>query len=125
MYVSIPQQFASNSELFRWCARASSTVLFLIWIVLLVQELMGGGTITRQGTIQAAALAVIFAGYATAWWKELTGSLIAIFGTSLFFTVCEVTYGHLPGVAATWFAFPALLYLLAWYTRKKCSRLIL
>jgi hypothetical protein len=125
MYASLPQKYASISELFRWFAMASSTVLFVGCISLIVQDLAGDGKVTSQGAIQAVALAVVFAGYAIGWRYELAGSLIVIFGTVLFFTVCEVTYGQLPGLAAAWFAFPALLYLLAWYTRKKYGTLIL
>ena len=119
MYASIPQSSASSSELFRWFARASSIVLFMIWIVLLVQDLMGESQVTSQGTIQAAALAVVFTGFAIGWQKELAGSLIAACGTIMFFAVCAITCGQIPGVAAAWFAFPALLYLLAWYSNKR------
>jgi hypothetical protein len=125
MYASIPQNPASSSELFRWFARASSIVLFVGWVLLLVQELMRDSRVTMEEAIQGTVLAVVFVGYAIGWRKELAGALIALFGTVVFFVVCVVGFGKLPGLAIAWFAFPSVLYILAWYTRGKYRRLVL
>jgi hypothetical protein len=125
MYACLPQKSASSTELFRWFARASSIVLFVGWILLLVQELMRDSRVTTSEAIQGAALALVFVGYAIGWRKELAGALIAIFGTVMFFTVCGVGYGRLPGLAAAWFALPSVLYFLAWYTQRKFGKLVL
>ena len=122
MYACLPQKSATSTELFRWFARASSVVLFVGWILLLVQELMRDSRVTTDEAIQGAALALVFVGYAIGWRKELVGALIALFGTAMFFTTCVASYGTLPGLAAVWFAVPSLLYILAWYTGKKYSR---
>jgi len=125
MYACLPQKSASSTELFRWFGRASSIVLFVGWILLLVQELMRDSRVTTDEAIQGAVLAVVFVGYAIGWRKELAGALIAIFGTVLFFTVCGVAFGRLPGLAAAWFALPSVLYFLAWYTQRKFGKLAL
>ena len=125
MYASIPKNPASSSELFRWFARASSIVLFVGWVLLLVQELTRDNRVTTQEAMQGAVLTLVFLGYAVAWRKELVGALIAVFGTAMFFVTCVASYGYLPGLATVWFAVPSLLYILAWYTDKKYSRVIL
>jgi hypothetical protein len=63
---------------------------------------------------QAAALAIVFAGYVLGWRKELAGGILAIIGTVAFFAVHVVTIGILPGLEAVWFAAPGVLFLLAW-----------
>jgi hypothetical protein len=123
MYRSIPQNPVSSSEILRWFARASSIVLFVAWILLLAQELMRDNRVTIHEVIQAAVLTLIFLGYAVAWRKELAGALIALLGIALYFVVCQVEFGELPGLAAAWFAFPSALYFLAWYTNRQYGRL--
>ena len=125
MYACLPQKSASNTELFRWFARASSIVLFVGWIFLLVQELMRDTRVTTHEAIQAVVLALIFVGYAVGWRNELAGALVALFGTIVFYTVCTVTFGQLPSLAIAWFALPSVLYVLAWYTQRKYGRLVL
>lgn len=125
MYGFIPKNSASSSELFRWFARASSIVLFVGWVLLLVQELMRDNRVTTQEAMQGAVLTLVFLGYAVAWRKELAGALIALFGTAMFFVICVASYGNLPGLAAVWFAVPSFLYILAWYTQRKFVKLVL
>jgi hypothetical protein len=125
MYTSIPQKPASISDQFRWLALASSIVLFVGWISLLAQELTRDSRVTTNEAIQGAFLALTFVGYAVAWRKELAGALIALFGTIMFFVVCVVGFGKLPGLAVAWFTLPSVLYISAWYARSKYGRLIL
>ena len=125
MYACLPQKSASSTELFRWFARASSVVLFVGWILLLVQELIRDSRVTTDEALQGAALALVFIGYAIGWRKELVGALIALFGTAMFFVICVASYGNLPGLAAVWFAVPSFLYILAWYTQRKFVKLVL
>lgn len=125
MYACLPEKRASSTELFRWFARASSIVLFVGWILLLVQELMRDTRVTTHEAIQGAVLALIFVGNAVGWRNELVGAFVALFGTTIFLTVCMVTFGQLPSFAVAWFALPSLLYVLAWYTQRKYGKLVL
>jgi hypothetical protein len=92
MYACLPEKRASSTELFRWFAQVSSIVLFVGWILLLVQELMRDTRVTTDEAIQGAVIAIIFVGYAVGWRNELAGALVALFGTIVFFTVCTVTF---------------------------------
>jgi hypothetical protein len=63
---------------------------------------------------QAAALALVFAGYALGWRSELAGGALAILGTVAFFVIQFFTIDSLPDAGAACFALPGILYLLAW-----------
>jgi hypothetical protein len=63
---------------------------------------------------QAAALGIVFAGYALGWRSEFAGGVLAIMGTAGFFAVHELTLGSLPTLEAALFAAPGVLHLLAW-----------
>jgi hypothetical protein len=63
---------------------------------------------------QAAALAVVFAGYLIGWRNELAGGLLAVFGTIAFLVVCGVGTRVMPNPEQLFFALPGLLYLAAW-----------
>jgi hypothetical protein len=125
MYASIPQNRVSNYEFFRWFARATGALLFVMWVLLVVDDLNGEANVTNQGIVQAAALATVFVGYAIGWRKELAGGAIAIFGTVLYFAVCVAGFGRLPGLATAFFALPGVLYMLAWFTSRRYGKLIL
>jgi hypothetical protein len=62
---------------------------------------------------QAAALALVFAGYALGWRKELAGGVLAIMGTIAFFAVHVLSFGSVPDLGAASFAVPGVLYVLA------------
>ncbi|HEX2475422.1 MAG TPA: hypothetical protein VHK01_11780 [Lacipirellulaceae bacterium] len=100
-------------------------MLFVGWVLLLVQELMRDSRVTTQEGMQGVVLTVVFLGYVVGWQKELAGALIALFGTVMFFVVCGLGFGKLPGLAAAWFALPSVLYILAWYTSKKYTKMVL
>jgi hypothetical protein len=107
-----------SSYLFRWTARASAVVMIGIWLGLILAEAMQG-KIVEPGVAafyQAAALAVVFAGYAIGWRHELAGGLLAVVGTVAFFAVHVLSLQFWPDLSAVWFAAPGVLYLLACYS---------
>jgi hypothetical protein len=102
-------------ELLRWSARAFAVSLVIAWLVLVILESMRSGPFnSAQLLYQAAALAVVFVGYAVGWRSELAGGMIAILGTVAFFAAGAFSVGVLPPAGAVWFAAPGILYLLAW-----------
>jgi hypothetical protein len=105
------------SDQLRLTARASAAVLVVIWLAFMVSEAMrpGFGHLGVSHLGQAATLAVVFAGYAIGLRKELAGGIVATVGTLAFFAVVLATSGQIPGLAAVLFAFPGVMYLLAWH----------
>jgi len=119
MYTSVRRPRAFDLNFLRWCARASAVVLVVIWLALVLAEaVLFHFEAPTEAIYQAVALAIVFAGYAIGWRKELVGGAIAILGTVLFFAVNLVTIESLPPVEAALFAAPGVLYLLAWYGEK-------
>jgi hypothetical protein len=117
MYTSVRRPIVFDSNSLRWIARASAAVLVVIWLALLSTEARSANFDVHLTAIyQVAALAIIFAGYVIGWQHELAGGSIAVFGTIVFFAVNRLTLGGFPPADAAWFAAPALLYLLAWYS---------
>lgn len=99
----------------RWLARAMAVTLFAAWLALVLMET------TRPNPpkwpidlyVQGAVLAVVFAGYAIGWRKELVGGLVAILGTAALYGVLAVTEFVPRDMQMVWFAVPGALYLLA------------
>jgi len=119
MHTSVQRPRAFDFNSLRWLARASAAILVAVWIALVLTEAALFQLEAPTDSIyQAVALAVVFAGYAIGWRKELVGGVIAILGTVLFFAVNLMTIDSLPSVEAAWFAAPGVLYLLAWYGEK-------
>jgi len=114
MYASLQQKYAFYSDLFRSAARASGALLFLAWLGLVIREAMLFGPPASVTFPQAAALAIVFAGYLVGWRHELVGGMLAIFGTAAFFAVFLLTLDSPPQLDAAWFAAPGVFYLLAW-----------
>ena len=107
---------APQAEPFRWIARASSIVLFALWLSYFVLDIPrtplgdhGAGTLA-----QAGALAIVFAGYIIGWRWELAGGLMALAGTLVFFYAVAAATLVVPGPGVLLFAVPGALYLLAW-----------
>jgi hypothetical protein len=92
----------------------------IVWFALVIVEFVRSGAElpTAPAYYQAAALALVFAGYVMGWHKEFAGGALAIIGTAAFFAVNVLTFGALPLFGAVWFALPGVLYLLAW----QCDR---
>ncbi len=113
-----------DAYLFRWLARTSALVLLAAWIAFVIGEAVMTHFEAPSLTTyyQAAALAIVFAGYAVGWRKEWAGGVIAILGTLAFFAVHVMTLGMLPRMGAAWFAAPGILFLLAAYARKVSTR---
>lgn len=115
MYTHVHKHHVPYSDLFRWSARVCAVSLIVAWLGLVVLETVRSGPPTTADILyQAAALAVVFAGYALGWRSELAGGVITILGTVAFFAASVFTVGVLPPPEAVWFAAPGILYLLAW-----------
>ena len=116
MYVSLQSRHVPFSSLLRWSARASGAILVVAWLALVILETTRPNVdaLHVAAFYQAAALALVFAGYALGWRMELAGGVVSILGTAAFFAVHVLTFGILPGLEAAWFAVPGVLYVLAW-----------
>lgn len=99
----------------RFLARLTAATLFVIWVAYVIAEAINGRTAGYASAtyFQAAALAVVFAGYAIGWRKELVGGLVTIIGTAAFFLIQALTLDTPGDPNMAWFAVPGVLYLLA------------
>jgi hypothetical protein len=77
----------------------------------------GGLDISIYG--QAASLAIVFAGYAVGWRRELAGGIVVIVGMLAFFGVVLSTTATIPPLGVLLFAVPGVLYLLAWHNDER------
>jgi hypothetical protein len=68
---------------------------------------------------QAAALAVVFAGYAIGWRYELVGGVLSIIGTIALAVIYALVFDAPPAIALAWFALPGVLYMAAWYSEHR------
>jgi hypothetical protein len=111
MYISLQEQHASYPWLFCWCGRGGGVILIIAWLALVIDEFATPGFAgpTATAYYQAAALALVFVGYALGWWKELAGGVLVILGTLAFFAVHRMTLNVWPGPGAAWFAAPGAL----------------
>lgn len=114
MYVSAQQGHLDVPHLFRWIARMAGAIVFASWLVLFVDELIRTGPPPARTGGQAAALAVVFAGYFLTWRHELAGAVVTIVGTAAFVAVYVFDFEEMPVLAVAWFAVPGVLSLLAW-----------
>ena len=106
------------SRTFRWLGRASGVALFVTWTGYVFAEAFRGPAplTTPLGLyLQAAALAVVFAGYAVGWKRELAGAVLTGIGLVAFVVSTVADSMIMPTPATAWFAAPAALYALAHY----------
>lgn len=110
-----------NSQLLRWLAEVMGVVLVAGWVAFVVVESIRTSfePVGAVAWYQAAALLVVFAGYAVMWRHVLSGSLMVLAGIAAFFAVSLVTMGTAPGLQTLWFAVPGVLALLAQYLRRQ------
>lgn len=118
MNTSIQIRRMSDTSFFRWMGRSAGVVLFVIWTLFVVsnlprEELLWGAY------LQAAGLAIVFAGYLAGWWNELIGGVTTIVGTAAYFAVCVLTTQLTPGPEVLLFAVPGICYLLAFAREEK------
>jgi hypothetical protein len=116
MYTATHHLPVSRSQVCRWFGRACGVALFAVWAVFVAIEATqptGFVTWPRGLYFQAAALAVVFAGYAVGWKHELAGALMIAVGALAFVVVTVADTRMLPGLATAWFLAPGVLYLLA------------
>jgi hypothetical protein len=115
MYASLQPDHVTYSWLLRWSARVGGAIVLLAWLALVILEIALPDLELPSATTyyQAAALALVFAGYALGWRNEVAGGILAIIGTVAFFAVHVLTLGGLPGIGAACFAVPGVLFVLA------------
>jgi hypothetical protein len=116
MYVTAHHLPVTRSQVFRWLGRACGAALFAVWAVFVAIEATHPTafvTWPRGMYFQAAALAVVFMGYAVGWKHELAGALTIGAGALAFVVVTFVDTKMLPALAFAWFVSPGALYLLA------------
>jgi hypothetical protein len=120
MLTSAQRYHLTYSNLFRWSARLSGATLWIAWLGFAIAELARSDyrTISVDSSYQAAALAIVFFGYAVGWGEELLGGLCALLGTAAYFLIVVLTAQVPPGIETTLFAAPGVLYLLSW----QCQR---
>jgi hypothetical protein len=112
--------------LVRWAARSVAAVVIITWLQLVIIEWVRHGSPDLRSfhqAAQAAALAIVFAGYLIGWRNELVGGLLSILGTLAFGVICALTFGNMLPISWTWFAAPGLLYIVAWYADYRQSKL--
>jgi hypothetical protein len=115
MYTSIQNRQVSDSSLFRYCGRAGGLIVMASWLVVVVVEAVRQGPPVLGNYYQAIPLAMIFAGYAIGWRKEILGGSLAIIGTLVFIAQYVAMFRVFPDAGAVWFAAPGVLYLIAHY----------
>jgi hypothetical protein len=117
MFTSVKTGPVLFSDQLRLAARASAVVLVVVWLAFIVSDVLrpGFGNLGVSHFGQAVSIAVVFAGYAIGFRKELAGGIVATVGTLAFFAVVLATSGEIPGLGAVLFAFPGVMYLLAWH----------
>ena len=120
MYTFTQRLQVNYADLFRWPGRFSGAILYVAWLGLAIAELARSDfrTLSIDSSYQAAALAIVFFGYAVGWREELLGGLCVLIGTAAYFLIVVLTANVPPGIEAAWFAAPGVLYLLAW----QCNR---
>jgi hypothetical protein len=128
MYASVQRIQVSVPHLIRSLALATGGIVILTWLQLVIIEWVRYGPpdfrTFHQGA-QAAMLAVVFAGYLIGWRNELVGGMLSIIGTAGFATVCALTYDGFFRISWFWFVAPSVLYMIAWFTDRRQSKLIL
>jgi hypothetical protein len=100
----------------RWLARTIAEILVVLWIGYFLAEYFRPGNDQWPATlyVQGALLAVVFAGYAIGWRREMLGGWMAILGVAIFTVVTMITHNFpKEGVQLAWFAVPGVLYLMA------------
>src|SRR6478672_1775714 len=112
MYNTIQNRQVSDSSLFRYCGHAGGVIVMASWLVMVVVETVRQGPPVLENYYQAIPLAMIFAGYAIGWHKEVLGGLLAVVGTFAFIAQFVAMFGVLPGAGAGWFAAPGVFYLI-------------
>jgi hypothetical protein len=103
-----------SSQAFRWAGRVGGVAMFVVWACFVAFEATRPTSVNLPTALylQAAALAIVFMGYAVGWTRELVGAALVALGLSAFLAV-TYTDTALPGLAIAWFLGPAALYLLA------------
>jgi hypothetical protein len=113
MNTSAQMRNVSDSTLFRWFGRITGVALFVAWVILVADEFSRQGMPFRGLYLQAAGLAIVFAGYLAGWWNELLGGAIAVVGTAVYIAMCSLTLQGPPRAETILFAAPGICYLLA------------
>jgi hypothetical protein len=96
-------------------------ILYVAWLLYVIAELARSDidTLSIDSSYHAAALAMVFFGYAIGWREEFFGGLFAILGTASYFLAVLLTVGWPPSIQGAWFAAPGVFYLLAWKSSRQ------
>jgi len=115
MYASTQRRQLLSSWFFRCCGRTSSVVIVLGWLYAVIAESIRTGPPVVENYLQFVPLAIVFAGYAIGWRKELLGGITVLFGTlaSIWLDIRILDAAPLVGMLC--FAAPGVFYLLAHY----------
>jgi len=115
MYASTQRRQLLSSWFFRCCGRTSSVVIVLGWLYAVIAESIRTGPPVVENYLQFVPLAIVFAGYAIGWRKELLGGIMVLFGTlaSIWLDIRILDAAPLVGMLC--FAAPGVFYLLAHY----------
>jgi hypothetical protein len=124
MYAFTYRRSFSAAEFVLWAARLTGVALFVSWVGMLVAEsIYADFRIPPPASfLQAAALALVFFGYAVGWKEKIMGGLFVLLGMAAFILINLLTVDVAPGFQTTWFALPGVLYLLAAYFSGRASR---
>jgi len=107
-------------SLARWTGRACSILMVLLMLAFVFDEGMPKLIkLTSPEIILFLAFFIMLGGYIVSWWKEITGAILIISGTVLFWSVNSVATGHL---WMGWFIFvfplSTLPLLFCWWKEK-------
>lgn len=108
-------------QLLHWTAEVMGGLLFAGWLALVLREMVHNGfeMPAAAAFYQAAALTLVFVGYALMGHRAIEGSSLVFVGIAAFFAVDLVTLGVPPGLQTLWFAVPGVLALLASFYRRR------
>ena len=106
----------SVSQVLRWTARAIGASIFAFVLIHLVSEgLPRIGDITPGEWLLWVGFLLSLVGFALLWKWELVGGIVALMGTTLFYTANIAVSGKLPGGWAFPILFiPGLFSIVCW-----------
>jgi hypothetical protein len=125
MYATTHHPPTATSQIYRWAGRVFSVALFVMWAAFVAFEAARPAVQTWPVGVylQAAALAVVFLGYAVGWKRELFGAVLVGVGALAYLVITLIDTKTLPGIATVWFLTPGILYLFARHYERIETRL--
>jgi hypothetical protein len=87
----VSKPMPAMAQVFHWAGCLLGSALVLLFVVFAVGE---GPPPISAGT---AALMVMFVGFLLAWWNDLWGGVVSLFGIAAFYAWNFATAGNFPG----------------------------